>query len=502
MSDSPALRPDMEYDQKGVFTGCFYPSGLQGGKDQLTVFYTSVCHLPVHWSIVNVRGAEGIAAAVSNDGGKTWTKVPENPILTEEPEDLSVTGFRDPYLAPWEAMDDILDQKSLYALVSGGTGEGGPTTFLYAVPSSDLRSWTYLGPLIDIPRNFKPSKKWSGDCGANLECTNFFSLDSGNFAREFLLTGSEGGKQREWLETKESTIPERPVRWCLWLSGSLQKTSSGPKFIYDFGGIFDHGSWYAANSFHDPITNSRIVWGWIPEEDVPDSYHDAKGWNGCLGVPRTLFLGIIPNVTGALRSSLEDIPAVKQVQKNDGSISLHTLGIKPLPALTALRGTQLAHLQNISFSSLPELLPISVPSTHWELSATITISPNSQQQVGFYIRHTRDLSVRTKISFSPEKEEIVVERYKSNSRSATNRCDERGPHTLFKMDDGLEKLRLTIFCDGDVLEVFANERFALATMVYTDDIEATGISLFVDGQDEDVLFEEVRIWEMDAIRHE
>ncbi|KAK9327806.1 hypothetical protein V1520DRAFT_347853, partial [Lipomyces starkeyi] len=57
-----------------------------------------------------------------------------------------------------------------------------------------------------------------------------------------------------------------------------------------------------------------------------------------------------------------------------------------------------------------------------------------------------------------------------------------GPHTLFTLRDGNaeveEKLHLRIFCDRDVVEVYANDRFALSTVVYTDEPTALGISLF------------------------
>lgn len=44
----------------------------------------------------------------------------------------------------------------------------------------------------------------------------------------------------------------------------------------------------------------------------------------------------------------------------------------------------------------------------------------------------------------------------------------------------IEPLRLRVFLDHDVVEVFANDRFALATRVYTEAVH-TGISLASQG---------------------
>lgn len=73
-----------------------------------------------------------------------------------------------------------------------------------------------------------------------------------------------------------------------------------------------------------------------------------------------------------------------------------------------------------------------------------------------------------------------------------NKCAESGPFTLFTIRqpttatcDGVElskeKLHLRVFSDADVLEVFANDRFAIATMVYSRNYgsAAAGVTAFV-----------------------
>jgi beta-fructofuranosidase len=503
---TPALKPDAVYDTEGVFTGCLYPTGPRGEKGQLTVIYTSVCKLPIHWSIPYPRGAEGLAIATSIDGGMSWTKFKGNPILKEEPEGIHVTGFRDPFLGGWKAMDGILGPGNLYGLVSGGIHDKGPVSFLYIVDPNDLTSWKYLGKLLEFPRNFRPSKKWSGDFGVNLECANFMNLSARGMSRDFFLAGSEGGEQRDWIKSSKPPLPQRTVRWCHWFSGSLLTRNGGVTLDYEFGGILDHGCWYAANSFHDPVKGRRIVWGWIPEEDVSSDFCAAKGWNGCLGVPRELSLLVIPNVEAALVSSLMDIRSVKKVEETDGATSLHTLGIKPLTELENLRQKEAFILENIT-------LPTKDSSVHktpfrssiWELSATISLTRGCNR-LGILIHHNLDYSTSTRISFSPDDEEIIIDRSKSNTDSTMNKCDERGPHTLFTRFDGdieiIEKLTMRVFSDGQVLEIFANDRFALATMVYVEHSDAVGVSLFAEGHEGGATFEQVKMWEMGRMRHD
>lgn len=71
MLRKPVFRPDQPYDCKGIFTGCFYPTGPAGECDQLSIFYTSVNHLPISWDQAYTRGCEGLSLITSADGGQT-----------------------------------------------------------------------------------------------------------------------------------------------------------------------------------------------------------------------------------------------------------------------------------------------------------------------------------------------------------------------------------------------------------------------------------------------
>ena len=510
-SSKPALIPDQPYDRDGVFTGCMTPPV---GPEQvsLKVIYSSICHLPFHWSKPPYpRNAAGLAIAESKDNGKSWVKCSENPILAGEPGELQVTGFRDPFLAEWHALDHVRGKKSLYGLVSGGIEGVGPTAFLYSVPHENVSKWHYISPLIDMPARFQPSLKWTGNFGVNWECVNFLTLEPESSTRVCLILGAEGDVEREHIRNFEpgSDIPPRTVRSLLWMFGDLQIENDSARVNYAHGGYLDCGSLYAANSFFDPISKRQIMHAWIPEEDIPASYAKGKGWNGALVIPRELFRLSIPNVTRALCSPLSKIACVQQAPNRDGSATIYTLGMRPVEEISRLR-KRCGHFYQRQHISLPvstseatralcsTMFPI------WELEAKITIDPSCCRELGFYISHNSDMSLCTTIKFSLQDETISINKEKSNSDPNIRNCPEQGPFTLFYRTDNLgveSKEKLESFCiriisDADVLELFANDRFALTTTVYSpSDISPTGISAFATGEQGSAVFKVVNVWD-------
>ncbi|KIW91691.1 uncharacterized protein Z519_07659 [Cladophialophora bantiana CBS 173.52] len=513
----PALRPDQPYDTDGVFTGCMAPPDI---KDDgiLAVVYSSVRKLPFHWSTPPYpRNAAGVSLAISLDSGKTWEKLRENPVLLGEPDDIKVTGFRDPFIAKWPSADWLLGraEEKLYGLVSGGVDTSGPTAFLYEVQPCDLTKWKYLGPLVDLPLNFQPSKNWSGNYGINWECVNFLSFQAGSIFKHFLLLGAEGDIERDHIETYDlpSCLSPRTVRSQLWMSGDLINNEGSIKLQYRQGGYLDHGSFYAANSFKDPMSGRYIVHGWIPEEDITPEHARQKGWKGSLALPREVFLLTIPAVVKALRSPLHDISGIETETRPDGAYDVYTLGVRPISEVDRFRNNCRKVHETNGHLLLPQSTQqrrrwlYSTISSTWELEATISLS-SSCDTVGFYIRHNDDLSVSTAITFSSLAENITIDRAASNDAPNINRCAESGPFTLFttmnyandRRDEAElkpEALHLRILSDGDVLEVFANSRFALATMVYSNFKTGAhgGITAFATGEPNSAAFECVKIWD-------
>lgn len=509
-SESPALVPDQPYDRDGVFTGCMVqPTNSQ---DSLKVIYSSVRRLPFHWSTPPYpRNAAGLAIAESNDNGETWTKLSENPFLMGEPKGLQVTGFRDPFLSEWPALDQLRGQKSLYGLVSGGIDGYGPTAFLYSVPHENVSEWHYLCPLVDMSARFQPSQKWTGNFGVNWECANFLTLRSESTSRVCLILGAEGDVEREHIRNfkHHPHVPPRTVRSLLWMFGDLRAGRDSTRVDFTHGGYLDCGSLYAANSFFDALSQRHIMHAWIPEEDITAEYAKHKGWNGALAIARELFLLSIPSVTRALQSPLSEMASVEKVPDKDGSVTIRTLGIRPVEEMTQLR----RHCDNVC-----KRYRISLPSstaretqalcsalfTTWELEASIEIDPSHCIEVGFSISHNSDPSICTTITFLLQEETIRVNKGRSASDPNIRNCPEQGPFTLFyrtndqaaKPRDKLEDLHIRIIADADVLEIFANDRFALTTMVYSPScISPAIVSAFAEGGPGSAFIKDVTVWD-------
>jgi len=417
-----------------------------------------------------------------------------------------VTGFRDPYIARWPGMDRLLGQKPgecLYGLVSGGTSTG-PTTFLFRIASDDLTSWTFLGPLADLPRhhrivnaatapklsNSADESRKGPDLGCNWECTTFVSLTAANGQSvSVLLPSSEGGREPDGFSRYHESHPNAPprvTRGANWLFGDLDLRADGsPRFIPTTSGLLDHGSLYACTIFPHP-DGRTILWGWMIEDDVDTQFLETKGWTGCLGVPREVFLMPLGKMTGISAVAASRLPNLLEV---DGE--WYTLGIRPIAELERLRVEPLFRSAGVCLDR-PLLDPQS-SRTALDIQASVIVTETTV--LTLHIKHNATQSVRTSIVFSAAAETISVDRSASTTGDGINTMDECGQFKLLQTDGVFESLRLRVLIDGDAVEVFANDRFALSTRTYAP-TKCGGVSMALDGGGK---VDSVGIWEMGSI---
>lgn len=504
LRENPCLSPQASYDNKGIFTGCF----INARDGSITYAYTSVNQLPIHHTLPHARGSESLSLAQSFDGGKTFSRIAGNPILPSEPAGLDVTGWRDPYVSAWPNMAKFLgynEDETLFGIISGGIRDTTPTTFLYSINANDLTTWKYVGPLVNVGHNLRPSS-WSGDLGKNWEVTNFTTLrdecDS-RVQRNILVMGTEGctPERRPSAADMGSLCPSRPARGQLWMCGKLQEPHSPllaqpVEMTYEFGGHLDHGCLYAANSFFDPKTQSQVMWGWITEEDLCDDFRYAQGWSGVLSMPRELRLQTIHHVVGASASPLESITSVEKEETGQGVYTIRTLASQPYqPLIEALRQGSHVRQSNLSNAELssgpfnPHFTAGDIQTTQWELDCVFKVSKGTQH-LGVSIDHSGDYSRATTLLFDPVSETFVINRPALpalNSAEFINTEPERAPHTLLAVQDPLtgrrstEYLHIRAWRDNSVLEVFVNARTAISTRLYAAE-ETFGMRFFADDQ--------------------
>ena len=390
-----------------MFTGCKVPSR----DNSLTYVYTSIGALPIHHTLPHIRGSESLSMAKSFDNGKTWQKFSGNPILPCEPEDLDVTGWRDPFVSSWPSMAAALglnSEETLFGIISGGIRDVTPTTFLYTIDANDLTKWKYVGPLVNFGLNMRPSK-WSGDLGRNWEVTNFLTLKDetdSSISRDFLVMGTEGchpsALSLTEAESGEAPGPSRPIRGQLWMSGSLisddspsSSASSPVQMQYGFGGHLDHGCLYAANSFFDPKTSKHIVWGWITEEDLCDDLRHKQGWSGLLSLPREIGLQTTHNVVRACKSDLKDITSIECEADTSGTHTVRTLVSEPVQSVVEkLRLNACFHQARTNSPLSSEdsrdlaFTADDVQTTAWELDCSFRVSKRCKK-IGIQLVHSQ-----------------------------------------------------------------------------------------------------------------
>ena len=495
--EKPTLRPNEPYDREGVFTGCMIPTPRD---DSLTCAYTSISALPIHHTLTHMRGSESLSLAKSRDGGRTWTKTAANPILPSEPEGIDVTGWRDPFVAPWSRMCDILEldkMRTLFGIISGGIRDLTPTTFLYAIDATNLSRWRYVSPLTNFGTNLRPSR-WSGDLGKNWEVTNFLTLrDEGDpfTERDFLVMGTEGCLDQSPPSDKRLS---RPTRGQLWMSGSLRRQKDNQVDMpYSFGGHLDHGCLYAANSFFDPQSQRQIVWGWVTEDDLCDELRYAQGWSGMLSLPRELRMQTLKHVVGSSVSRLEDITSIKLELDEYGSSTVRTLESQPsqrmIECLRSNQGVREVSLGRTALDSSATLTSIDARTAKWELDCSFKLSKGCHR-VGLSLSHSADFSQATILSFSPSSETFTISRPSlpiPESSDLINSAPEEAPHTLFTFRDPAtgvhesETLDIRAWRDNSVLEVFVNGRTAISTRLYAAE-ETFGMHFFAEDDAADV----------------
>ncbi|EXJ64647.1 hypothetical protein A1O7_00985 [Cladophialophora yegresii CBS 114405] len=484
---TPSIIPESDGGSKGVFTGCLQPTNVDGQADGvLTILYTSARRLPIHYTLPYDRGSERIHMATSRDDGKSWIPYTGNPIVPGPPPELDVIGWRDPYVAEWHSMDRALGRepgKRLYGLVSGGIKDKAPAAFLYAIGKDALNSWEYLGPLSAPCINHTPSQ-WTGDYGVNWEVGNFLSTtDKSAQPHDYLIMSVEGCLSEQG----------KPHNAQMWMHAWIGIDDKGkPTMTFDYGGRLDHGRrYYAANSFWDPISQHHVVFGWLQEHDLPEIWHDRQCWSGMLSLPRVVKHSELHSVHGALATALSKITSIGKTLEPKGTYTISTLASAPHPALEKLRGNLLPfpsptpamkHATSTRIAMFPH------PTAHLEIDVSCLLALDTRR-VGLSMLHSADAKQRTTMYFDAREETFVIDRSQSTTIAGVDTTPETAPHTLFRFCDTSgtgtvpqEPLDVRALYDVSALEVFVNERTAIATRIYPDRATCFGIEVFLESE--------------------
>lgn len=384
--------PYPQYDWIGDWTGHAQPVNLKGEADgNLTAIFTCVKKFPVGWTQQEEPGSEQQCIATSSNGGITWQKYDQNPIMTAPPAGWNFTGWRDPHFQAMPELDEVLgyDEPYYYMVLGSGIKGVGPRLPLYKAKASDLTNWSFMGALFDIPANHS----WGGDpfrtgsVGFNIELPGFVSLveqevfgGDGKTVHYMVNMGTEGGN---------NSYHPNP-HWTMFGLGSVSRRENGSVALdLDVTAPIDWGNFYAATTFNDTKHNRRVIWGWS-DEDMNGYGITAQGFQGSLGLPRELFI---------LKTSNVSVPADGRVtaqtgnwvESSDGTYTVTTLGSRPLPDLVeALHPRKPINIGGMRIGANQTVPLEGIRSQHFHLQASIKVDSDFSS-VGFDLRTTSDL---------------------------------------------------------------------------------------------------------------
>ena len=232
---------------------------------------------------------------------------------------------------------------------------------------------------------------------------------------------------------------------CRYYLGVWKDEQFHPQFHAQMSWV-DH-SFFAPESLVDD-KGRRIMWAWILDEPR-FGVRSARGWSGTMSLPRVLSL----DDDGQLRMDVpEEIEALRQ-----GAFRKQNFA---LPA-----GTD-AIVDGIGGSSL-ELAIEMEGSEDSAYGVKVCVSPDGQEETSvFYDAQEKLLKVDTRGSGPHD----------------TPKAVEAGP---LELKPG-ERLKLRVFVDRSVVEVFANGRQAVARRIYPERSDSVGVRLFSKGSDAQV----------------
>jgi beta-fructofuranosidase len=199
----------------------------------------------------------------------------------------------------------------------------------------------------------------------------------------------------------------------------------------------------------------QIMWAWI-FDDRPDSLKNMFGWTGTYGLPRSLWVA------------------------EDG-----TLGMAPVKELEQLRLNERQET-NLQVEAGEEVSMDHLGHELMELE--ININPIDAKEFGVKICVSENRAEETLIYYDGEEKMLKVDTRKS-SLAYGRKIVEEAP---LELKEG-EPLRLNIFIDKSIVEVFANDRQAIARMVYPT-LKGKGMYLFSKGGKVEVPI--IKSWEL------
>ncbi|KAG8976125.1 hypothetical protein FRB90_009304, partial [Tulasnella sp. 427] len=391
-----------------------------------------------------------------------------------------------------------------FATVSGGEKGVGPHLLLYRQTSEDFTKWVYLGQVFQHALNYSWSE-WSGNWGFNFEVSTVLRLGTegdqpGEGGRDFICMGTEGGRPDGWSN-----------HWPLWVKGSY---SDQAQLQPEYAGVVDWGETYAFTSFSVPRAKGskdyknqpsrQILFGWTYEDDKGYGLL-AKGWQGAFTLPREIF--VKQWTVSDNRADETGSWGVVSRSKSSNTATLETLGSRPAQEVSTLMSSSKSKWSEKSWTYTGgssngawTAFKKQPSSRYYVLTATLSFTNGSDAQAGFTIYKSPTGGEQTHIFYDFAAETIRVDRSNSSVVTGFNLGAEAGKFRLWNVPGKngktqLQDLELKIFVDNSIVEIYANDVFALTTRVYPWRTDSVGLGYYTSGSSRNVTFSDIKVYE-------
>lgn len=369
---------------------------------------------------------------------KEWEIYPN--VVVEQKEGQGDFGeFRDPFV--WR--DE--EAGKWYMLICSGTNNGNGGTAL-AYSSEDLYTWEYHGNFFETNYKKYPylGEHWE------LPLLLPVATPDGSVKKDlFLITPHGKGGNVEvyyWL----GEFDHENIRFI--------PDHEEPKLI-DFGGSVFTGP----SGFVDPKTGRTILFTIAQGRDRSSWEDYYSGWAHSAGMPISL--------------SLDE--------------TTHELRLEPIQEIENAREKTLIDVKNLSLEEVNSKLKGVVGDL---LEINLELKNVDATEYGIKVRkHPKDVEY-TKITYKQHPKELVLDRTVS-SMDKTGLGTRTGKLELTA--EGTLKLR--IFLDRSLLEIYGNNEMSITSRIYPSAGESMGLELIADGQVEVM---NMQVYEMGSVYSE
>jgi len=388
----------------------------------------------------------GVCIATSTDDElNEWTKSPHNPIISETHFGYAMVEGSDGNKFVYGVADPtgIWVHNGRYYMLTGnllvlrefGRKQKQPKHLgdhAYLFVSDDLAEWKYLHEF------YQSDRKWTAEGEDNM-CADFFPLPA----------SAEDGAASD----RHMLLFISHNRGCQYYVGRYADDRFEPE-------VHGRMSW-VDNTFFAPESlldnkGHRIMWAWI-RDSMNKETRQASGWSGTMGLPRVLWLA------------------------DDGMLRM-----APPEELKTLRYNSMTK-QNLTVKAEADLLLKQISGNSIELS--IEMLSDDAKRMGVKVCTSPDGQEQTLVYYDAVEKMLKIDTNKSSLGEGSKKV-EAGP---FELATG-ELLKLRVFVDKSVVEVFANNRQAVMRRIYPTRKDSVGVVLFSTGGDSQVSL--LRGWDM------